>query len=68
MELEKRKKESVNERLKQSERANLLKEQELSIKLDAKLSAAEKSRKIKLLRDGGYILIAINPKNTPLMP
>jgi len=55
MELEKRKKESVNERLKQSERANLLKEQELSIKLDAKLSAAEKSRKIKLLRDAANV-------------
>lgn len=52
MDLEKRKQENQKERLRQNERAKRLKEQETAIKLDKRLSDAEKIRKIKLLQDG----------------
>ena len=52
MELERRKKESQAERLRHHERAQSLKEKEIAINLDKRLTEAEKTRKIKHIRDG----------------
>lgn len=51
MELERRKKESQAERLRHHERAQSLKEKEIAINLDKRLTEAEKTRKIKHIRD-----------------
>ena len=51
-ELERRKKESQAERLRHHERAQIVKEKEIAINLDKRLSEAEKTRKIKQIRDG----------------
>jgi len=50
-ELERRKKESQAERLRHHERAQIVKEKEIAINLDKRLSEAEKTRKIKQIRD-----------------
>jgi hypothetical protein len=52
MDVESKKKENQSERLRQQQSAKELKEKEIIINLDKRLSEAEKIRKIKLLQDG----------------